>query len=44
MQGTWAGLRPYREAVRLEIDRTSPGCKAKVSTEVGWTVTFCSSS
>nr|XP_022300252.1 D-aspartate oxidase-like isoform X1 [Crassostrea virginica] len=30
VQGTWAGLRPYREAVRLEIDRTSPGCKAKV--------------
>lgn len=28
--GTWAGLRPYRESVRLEIDRNTDPSKAKV--------------
>lgn len=30
LQGTWAGLRPYRETVRLEIDKVTADSKAKV--------------
>ncbi|XP_055999307.1 D-amino-acid oxidase-like isoform X6 [Ostrea edulis] len=29
-QGAWAGLRPYRESVRLEIDRDTDNSKAKI--------------
>lgn len=30
VQGTWTGLRPYRETIRLEIDMVTAGLKAKI--------------
>jgi hypothetical protein len=36
--GTWAGLRPYRESVRLEIDRETDSSKAKVSLHINQSI------